>query len=239
MKKVLLASVIVSLFFAVISCGMADMTNPTANEFDVVIVGDSIFDLDGFIHTNLKALAGKSYKDYSKSGDSIQYIINQYNKAIAARPSIRTIIMDGGGNDILMDVYWSQACQSSTSTVSSSCKAYLDGVLDKVEGLWEDMDNDGVDDIVYQGYYRLKAGLATSILYGGTKLNPAVNYADTQLGPACAVSPAECWWLDPRADFAGKESTYIKSDGIHPTNAGGKVLATRIWNKMVSVGAYK
>ncbi len=239
MKKIVVALSIVSLFLAVIGCGMADMTNPTANEFDVVIVGDSIFDLDGFIHTNLKTLSGKSYKDYSKSGDSIQYIVNQYNKAIAARPSIRTIIMDAGGNDILMDAYWSQACQSSSGVISSSCQAYLDGVLDKIEVLWEDMDNDGVDNIIHQGYYRIKSAFLTNLLYGGTKLNGAVNYADTKLGPSCAVSPAQCWWIDPRADFAGKESTYIKSDGIHPTNTGAKVLATRIWNKMVSVGAYK
>ncbi|HPC43350.1 MAG TPA: hypothetical protein PLD91_20715 [Spirochaetota bacterium] len=101
------------------------------------------------------------------------------------------------------------------------------------------MNNDGVDNIFHLGYYRLKAGVLTTLLYGGTKLNPAVVYADDQLAAACAVSPAECWFIDPRADFLGKESTYIKSDGIHPTNEGGKVLATKIYNKMKAVGAYK
>ncbi|MBP7737526.1 MAG: SGNH/GDSL hydrolase family protein [Spirochaetes bacterium] len=238
MKKLLVASFIVSLFLAVIGCGMADMTNPTANEFDVVIVGDSIYDLDGFIHANLKTLSGKSYKDYSKSGDTVSYITKQYNTAIAARPTIKTILMDGGGNDILMDVYWSQACQA-TSTISSACKAYIDGVLDQDEALWEDMNDDGVDNIFHLGYYRLKKGILTTLLYGGTKLNPAVVYADDQLAAACAVSPAQCWFIDPRADFLGKESSYIKSDGIHPTNAGGKVIATKIYNKMTAVGAYK
>jgi hypothetical protein len=238
MKKLVLASCIVSLFLAVIGCGMADMTNPTANEFDVVIVGDSIYDLDGFIHSNLKTLSGKSYKDYSKSGDTVQYVTKQYNTAIAARPSIKTIIMDGGGNDILMDMYWSQACQSS-GTISSSCKAYIDGVLDGVETLWEDMNYDGVDNVFHLGYYYLKAGTLTTLLYGKTKLNPAVKYADEQLTAACAVSPAECWFIDPRADFIGKESTYIKSDGIHPANPGAKVIATKIYSKMTSVGAYK
>ena len=112
-------------------------------------------------------------------------------------------------------------------------------MLDKVETLWEDMNNDGVDNIFHLGYYNLKKGTLTILLYGGTKLNPAVNYADNQLASACAVSPAECWSVDPRADFLGKESTYIKSDGIHPANPGAKVIAAKIWNKMVSVGAYK
>ncbi|HNW28361.1 MAG TPA: SGNH/GDSL hydrolase family protein [Spirochaetota bacterium] len=238
MKKLVVALCIVGLFLAVLGCGIANMTNPTANEFDVVIVGDSIYDLDGYIHSNLKTLSGKSYKDYSSSGDTVAYITKQYNTAIAARPTIKTIIMDGGGNDILMDVYWSQACQAST-TISSSCKAYINSVLDQDEALWEDMSNDGVDNIFHLGYYRLKRGTLTTLLYGGTKLNPAVVYADDQLAAACAVSPAECWFIDPRADFLGKESTYIKSDGIHPTNAGGKVLATKIYNKMTAVGAYK
>ncbi len=52
MKKIALVLCIMSLVSVGIGCGMADMTNPTANEFDVVIVGDSIFDLDGFIHSN-------------------------------------------------------------------------------------------------------------------------------------------------------------------------------------------
>lgn len=239
MKKLVWGILVSAMLFMVTGCGMANMTNPAANEFDVVIVGDSIYDLDGFIHKNLKAISGKSYKDYSKSGDTIQYVTKQYNSAIAARPSIRTILMDAGGNDILMDLYWSQACQSSTMTISSSCKSYLNGVLDKVETLWEDMNYDGVDDIIHLGYYYLKAGTLTTLMYGKTRLNGAVQYADVNLAAACAVSPAECWFVDPRADFIGKESTYIKSDGIHPADPGAKVIATKIWNKMISVGAYK
>ncbi len=239
MKKLLITCFLASMALVLTNCGMADMTNPTATEFDVVIVGDSIYDLDGFIHTNLKALSGKSYKDYSKSGDTVQYITNQYNTAIAARPGIKTILMDGGGNDILMNAYWSQACQSSTMTVSSSCKAYVDGVLDDLEDLWADMDADGVDTIIHTGYYSLKAGTLTTLLYGKTKLNGVVKYADEQYAIAAPLSPANVYFIDPRASFAGKESSYIKSDGIHPTNAGGSVMANQIWAKLGAVGAYK
>ncbi len=239
MKKLVITCFLVSMAFMLSNCGMMDMTNPTANELDVVIVGDSIYDLDGFIHTNLKSLSGKSYKDYSKSGDTIEYVTKQYDKAIAARPGIKTILMDGGGNNILMNLYWSQACQSSTMTVSSSCKSYINGVLDDVEDLWAEMDSDGIDTIIHTGYYYLKAGTATTLLYGKTKLNGAVKYADEQYALAAPLSPANVYFIDPRADFVGKESSYIKSDGIHPTNAGGASMASRIWAKLVAVGAYK
>lgn len=230
-------AVVISAFF-ISSCGMADMTNPTANVFDVIIIGDSIYDLDAYIHKHLKALTGKSYKDYSRSGDSIAYITKQYNKAISNNPKVRTIIMDAGGNDILMDVYWSQACQSSTMTVSSSCKSYLNGVLDDIEDLWVDMDSDGIGAIVHTGYYYIKNGVATVLLYGGTRLNGAVKYADEQLAIGAGISPAECFFIDPRSKFSGKESTYIKSDGIHPSDLGGSVMANLIYNLMVSKGIY-
>ncbi len=51
-----------------------------------------------------------------------------------------------------MDAYWSQACQSSTGIdLIIRCQAYLDGVLDKIELLWEDMNYDGVDNIIQSG----------------------------------------------------------------------------------------
>ncbi len=239
MKKIIFVCLIAIASFIAIGCGIADMNNPAATEFDVVIVGDSIYDLDGFIHDNLQTLSGKSYKDYSKSGDTISYITKQYNTAIAARPTIKTILMDAGGNDILMDVYWSQACQTTSTTPSAACKAYINGVLDSVETLWTDMGNDGVDNIIHTGYYALKAGTLTTLMYGKTKLNAAVAYADVELAKAALISQAEVTFIDPRASFAGKESSYIKSDGIHPTNAGGKVIADLIWAKLLSLNAYK
>jgi hypothetical protein len=238
MRKVLLFPVIALAFF-VCSCGMADMTNPTANEFNVIIVGDSIYDLDGFIHNSLQALTGYSYKDYSRSGDSTSYIRDQYEEAIDDNPNVRTIIMDSGGNDILMDVYWSQACQSSTMTVSSSCRSYINGVLDDVEDLWTDMNDDGIDAIVHTGYYYLKRGVATVLLYGGTRLNGAVKYADEQLAICAGISPANLYFIDPRSSFSGHESSYIKSDGIHPTSSGGSVMANLINGIMVANNIFR
>ena len=238
MRNVFCVFAAIALAVFICGCGMANMTNPTANEFDVVIVGDSIYDLDAYIHTSLKKITGQSYKDYSRSGDTISYIRDQYEDAIGTNPNIRTIIMDAGGNDILMDVYWSQACQSSTMTVSSSCKSYLNGVLDDVEDLWADMDGDGIDAIIHTGYYYLKRGYLTVMLYGGTRLNGAVKYADEQLAISAGISPANCFFIDPRSSFSGHESSYIISDGIHPSSAGGSVMANLIYNVMVANGIY-
>ncbi|MBN1532146.1 MAG: SGNH/GDSL hydrolase family protein [Spirochaetes bacterium] len=238
MRRVLLFIAAAALAFTALGCGMADMTNPAANELDVIIVGDSIYDLDGYIHDNLQAITGYSYKDYSRSGDTISYINDQYQDAIDDNPNVRTIIMDAGGNDILMDVYWSQACQSSTMTVSSSCRSYINGVLDDVEDLWDEMDADGVEAIIHTGYYYLKRGYLTVLLYGGTRLNGAVKYADEQFAIAAGISPANLFFIDPRSSFSG-HSSYIISDGIHPSNAGGSVMANLIHDVMVANGIFQ
>ena len=42
--------------------------------------------------------------------------------------------MDVGGNNILMDMYWSQACRTSAA-LSSSSNTYMNGVLGKAKVL--------------------------------------------------------------------------------------------------------
>ncbi len=216
-------------------CGLADMTNPPANEFDVQIVGDSVFDLDGYIHSHLWDLSGKAYKDNSKSGDTLEYVTQQYNSAISNYPNMRTIIMDGGGNDVLMSLYWRIACASSSWTAPRRCRSFINGVMDDMDDLWDDMDSDGIDDIVHLGYYYIKNGT----LGNGTKLKGALKYAMDVAEAGCAASPADCWFVDPRADFWGNEADYIKSDGIHPTDEGAEVLADLIWDEMVARDVYR
>lgn len=238
MKKLFGAFAIAALAFLAAGCGIANMTNPTANEFDVVIVGDSIYDLDGYIHDSLEDLTGFSYKDYSSSGDTVTYISRQYDEAIDDNPNIRTIIMDAGGNNILMDVYWSQKCQSSTMTINSSCKSFINGVLDDVEDLWADMNTDGIEAIVHTGYYYLKRGIVTVLTYGGTRLNGAVKYADEQLAISAGITPANVFYIDPRATFTAGGNGFIIADGIHPSASGGAAMARLIYNVMVANGIY-
>ena len=77
-----------------------DFNNPYADEWDVQIVGDSVFDLSGDIHDVLQDLSGSSYKDRSVSGAKIAAIDSQLSKA-EKRSSLKTVIADGGANDIL------------------------------------------------------------------------------------------------------------------------------------------
>jgi len=234
-KNLFLLTVLFTFGMSFIGC-FINMTNPTANEFDVQIVGDSVFDLDAHVHKYLSVFSGKSYKDNSISGSQVSDIIAQYRKAIQSKPDIKTIIMDGGANDILQGFYWKKVCASSGSTVSSHCKSFINELRDQIDSLWDEMDTNGTSDIIHLGYYHLKNGFISG---NGVVMSAAVDYADSITESACFASPANCYYVETRPSFNGNEASYIKLDGLHPTDAGGEVLAGLIWKQMVSANVYR
>lgn len=211
-----------------VGCSM-DLHNPKANEYNVQIVGDSIFDLSGDIQKYLKTLSGKTYKDRSVSGEKIAGIISQYDRAISGTPTLKTVIADGGGNDILQG---SADCDSDPLT--QGCVDVIDYVADKMEVLLDDMYNDGVIDCVWLGYYYMTNGEvekneAIDFAYG---LYPAV-FNDTRLN---LYGTGGAYLIDPRGDIVASQ---VKSDGIHPTASGSQELANMIWAEMVAQNMYR
>jgi len=211
-----------------VGCSM-DLHNPKANEYNVQIIGDSIFDLSGDIQKYLKTLSGKTYKDRSVSGEKIAGIISQYDRAISGTPALKTVIADGGGNDILQG---SADCDSDPLT--QGCVDVIDYVADKMEVLLDDMYNDGVVDCVWLGYYymtndEVEKNEAIDYAYG---LYPAV-FDDTRLN---LYGSGGAYMLDPRPDIVASQ---VKSDGIHPTASGSQELANIIWAEMVAQNMYR
>lgn len=206
-----------------------DFHNPSANEYEVQIIGDSIFDLSGAIQLELKDLSGKTYKDRSVSGEKIAGIISQYDRAISGTPTLKTVIADGGGNDILQG---SADCESDP--LKQECIDVIDYVADNMEVLLEDMYNDGVDDCVWLGYYyltRSEIEKNEALDYAYT-LYPAI-FSDASLN---VYGPGGAYMIDPRNDIVASQ---VKSDGIHPTASGSEELAGMIWDTMVSQNTYR
>ena len=80
--------------------------------------------------------------------------------------------------------------------------------------------DDGINEIIFLGYYYVEDEANSAI----NKLSmdyKAANY------PAMGVK-----FVDSRDAFLGNERVYITSDGIHPTAAGSRVLATLIKNAL-------
>jgi len=229
---------VVFLVIAMVSaCGIVSAVwIRDANRNDVVNVGDSIFALSGRIHDYLQSYAGLTFRRYSVSGAMVNSgvipdIASQYATAKSDHAYIKTIFMDGGGNDILIPAiaFDPYNCKVDwwESGLSSSCKSLIDDVYVDTVTLLNQMGKDGVQNIIFQGYYNVKNGV-----FGSTKLLQAVDYGDKKLKEAVTNATAANNYrvfIDPRPYIVNSD---IIIDGIHPTDSGSKKLADLIWVKL-------
>ena len=220
---------------AMLACAMtlvACSGNPyeeSADRMDVITIGDSIFDLNGVIESTLYGYAGQTFRNYTQSGAELAGgsfatpIERQYTDARNRDANISTILMDGGGNDILIPatLFDPYGCRTQwwRWRISSSCVNLIQDQYVTAVNLLNRMAADGVDNVVWLGYYELPRGNAN--------LTQALNYGDDLLGYACEVSGnANCQFVDPRGTVPASQ---VESDNIHPTPAGSVNLANQIW----------
>jgi hypothetical protein len=224
------------VFLTMIGCGMGTlMSVPEISNSDndhVVTLGDSIFALSGEIHDYLFAWAGENFRRYTVSGAELiggivaPSVYEQYATAKADDPNIDTVLMDGGGNDILLpaiafDPYDCKTQWYEWGRLSGSCKSFIDDLYVDGVNLLNDMYADGVDKVIFLGYYHTKDALLFL-----DSLEEAVDYGDAKLAQACQNSAVDCTFIDPRWTINDSD---ITSDAIHPTTSGSYKLANLIW----------
>lgn len=178
---------------------------------DVIAIGDSWMNLGATgIQQSLVRLSMQDYRTYGVPGVRLldEVIPNQYASAKRMNPDIKTVVMTGGGNDILLT-----GAGADRSTAGPGTMMQIDKIADRLVQLWDEMGADGVKDIVYIEYSR------------GGQSEAAVNYATEKIKPLCeAAEPARCHWIDAD-DFLMK---MLSLDGIHPTGDGCDKIATGV-----------
>lgn len=228
---------IIALSFFVstlIGCGFVVSVDwiRNADNDQVVNLGDSIFAMSGEIQDFLHTYAGETFRRYSTSGAELTggilapSLFSQYDTAKADNPDISIIFMDGGGNDILLpamafDPYDCKTQWYEWGRLSSDCKDFIDDLYVDMVNLLNDMHADGVDHVIYQGYYYTKNGI-----FQCDDLEEAIDYGDSKIAQACQNAAGDCLFIDPRWTINDSD---IKSDGIHPTTSGSQKLANLIW----------
>ncbi|WP_111495313.1 SGNH/GDSL hydrolase family protein [Marinobacter bohaiensis] len=239
-KHLLRAAGAVALAAVLTGCGGAGslLSNPRVTDADndqVVTVGDSIFALSGELQDFLEEEAGETFRRYTLSGAEITggalatSVANQYRQAYADNPAIDTVVMDGGGNDILipaiaLDPYDCKTQWYEFGQLSDKCKALVDDIYVDAVNLLNEMHADGVDNVIYLGYYYTKNGVFLL-----DSMEEAVDYGDLRLGQACSFSVANCQFVDPRASISDGD---IIADGIHPNTNGSRKLADLVWPRL-------
>lgn len=235
--KPLLALVVAA---ALTGCGGAGglLSNPRVTDADndqVITIGDSIFALSGELQDFLEQDAGQTFRRYTLSGAELAggavatSIVDQYQIARSDNPAIDTVVMDGGGNDILIpaimfDPYDCKTQWYEFGQLSGSCKNLINDIYVDGVNLLNDMHADGVEHVIYLGYYYTKNGFFLL-----DSMEEAVDYGDTKLAQACQYSAVNCQFIDPRAAINDGD---IIADGIHPNTTGSRKLANLIWPQL-------
>ena len=214
-----------------LSCGAATPAptpsgSTTVKGNQVIVIGESFIALSHGITQDLQQLAinagvlasGDSFIDNSVSGTQLSggispSIPTQYANGNTQK-QVRWVIMDGGGNDCLNG--------SCSTPPTSSCTA-LQNAANAAKTLLAQMGSDGVIKVIYFFYPDPQQDL------GGLQAKLDVLRPMIQTIVTSSTKPV-AYWLDLRPVFAGNYSTYIQSDGIHPTAAGCQATANAIWS---------
>ncbi len=217
----------ITVMASMVACGGNPYVDD-ADRDDVITLGDSIFDLSGDIQTYLEQEAGQTFRNYTQSGAMLSggiiatAIDQQYADANGANGDIDTVIMNGGGNDILIPAMLLDPYGCRTHwwrwNISRSCKNLVNNSYVTAVNLLNEMDADGVEDVIYLGYYAPPRSNAN--------LEKAVNYGDKRLAEACANTVANCTFIDPRGTVPAE---HVLDDDIHPTAEGSRTLADQVW----------
>jgi hypothetical protein len=241
----------------------------------VVMIGDSYLDPTfSNAATDLFALAqgagslpaNTTYRHYYLGGAAMNNgalglnIPYQYENqaktdiAVTNPASIDTIIMDGGGNDILID---QQSCLTNPPPGNAACTSAITGAINRAGSLMQEMASNGVKHIVYFFYPHLDPAGGGLLPTPSPDVNVTLDYAaplaqqvccGTTFTPAASTtssapytckgttSGTDCIFVDIRPAFEGHTSDYIKSgtgDHVHPSPAGAQVIANLVWQTMV------
>lgn len=181
-----------------------------------VIIGDSLF--CSHLSEKLELLAGHEIENNAIIGSSLENwwipsIPTQYQE-LNKNPTINTLIMDGGGNDVIRR-------RNDCRYFNQECKNTIDKSLDIVEQLFQNAKQDNITDIIYLGFYYIQ------------DLEQAVDYAVPKLKLKC--ENANVYYVDPRFALS---SQMLSFDGVHPTDAGYDLLANMIWGLKLENNIY-
>jgi len=213
----------------------------------VVLLGDSY--INWVSHTfpaDLNREAGQTFRMYAVGGFSmgsggIGFIPPELDQAVAEDPDITTIVMTGGGNDILVP-------DTLQFPRGGDCKMSLDAptipdcqkIVDKALEAADDMMTNGVaklDNETTQVIYFFYPNVPDGTLVGGTHPNAILEYAAPLVKDFCdgaydrSAGKVDCHFVDLRPVFEGHPDYFAPTD-IHPNAMGSAAMAKAVWQTM-------
>jgi hypothetical protein len=200
---------------------------------DVVLLGDSwmsntlqIEGTGGGIAPSLIQVSGQPYTNYGVQGVMLLMadafgpaIPTQYEQAKQFQPGIKTVVMTGGGNDVIQN----PALQADCMMNGPQCKQLGMDIIAALDKLWSEMSDDGVSDVIYVRYSKAASSSSSDMDAGPPPAPPAI----------CLKGPIRCHAVDT-TDLVS--SSDLAGDGIHPLATANQAIAQRVFDLMTSEG---
>jgi hypothetical protein len=224
------------------------------------MLGDSYMDLGNVGPTIMKDAGNVMYRHYYLAGSALNYGAANLNipyqwtnlalmdAAVTNPKDVKVVIMDGGGNDVLID---NSNCLTTPigSDTGNTCHTAIDASVAKGGMLEMQMASAGVEHIVYYFYPHLDATVA-----GHQDANDWLDYSYPKGAASCCGTAnvptsgdltchgkgqgVDCVWIDTRPEFVGHNDHtnasqyWFMTDNIHPTQPGADVIAAKVWAQM-------
>jgi hypothetical protein len=179
----------------------------------------------------------------SMGSGGIGLIPPQFDTAVMMHPKIQVVIMDGGGNDILVPdtVMFPQGadCKAMGGQSPSipDCQKIVQKALDAGTALFIHMANSGVKDVMFFFYPHVPNGT-----WLAADPNGMLDYALPKIQAACDGAydlsikmnpdkPIRCHFVNLVPVFEG-HMEYFAANDLHPNSMGSKAMAAAVWAKM-------
>jgi hypothetical protein len=167
------------------------------------------------------------YTDYAVAGTTLQNKISgipsQWNTAKSRTP-IHLVIMDGGGNDVLID---NPTCLRDNSQETALCKMVVEGSVTVARELLNSMKTTGVRDVIWFWYPHIPGGINGD----GHDINDYGLEKMKVLATEVSTDMFHVYMLDTIPIFEG-HMEYFFADGIHANTTGTAKIADAIWALM-------
>ncbi len=227
---------------------------------EVVMLGDSYMDIGNVGPTIMKDANNAKYRHYYLAGASLNYGAGNFNipyqfdtdalmdTAVANPKDIKVVIMDGGGNDVLINNSQCLTIPLANDT-GNTCHMAVDASVARGQKLEQDFMANGVQHIVYYFYPDLDPTVS-----GHANASDWLDYSYPKGAASCcgaANVPAsgdlscrgtgpgiDCVWIDMRPEFKGHNdhtkaaSYWFQSDNIHPSQPGADAISAKVWKAM-------
>jgi GDSL-like Lipase/Acylhydrolase family len=207
----------------------------------LIVVGDSYINwLSHSFPEDIKKVSGQTWRMEAVGGTSmgsggIGSIPQQFYDSIARDPDAHTVLMDGGGNDILVPALgraFGTECTSKGAGAKKNCQDIVQLALDTAKKLMDDAAAKGIRDVVYFFYPHVPANTILS----GDSPDEILDYALPKVRTLCADAvnvtkgQLRCTFIDLVPVFAGHKDWF--NEDIHPNAKGSAAMADTIWKTM-------